>query len=47
MPAIIAMRTTTGGGFHRLVWSFRATYRNYHKMEVTSRILPSSESTPQ
>ena len=47
MPATIALHTTTGGGFHRLVWSFRATYRNYHKMEVTSRILPSSESTPQ
>jgi hypothetical protein len=40
------MRTTTGsGGFHMLVWSFRATYRNYHKMEVTSRILPGSVSS--
>jgi hypothetical protein len=46
MPATITMRTTTGsGGFHMLVWSFRATYRNYHKMEVTSRILPGSVSS--
>lgn len=46
LPATIVMRTTTGGGFHRLVWSFRAAYRNYHKMEVTARILPNSMATP-
>jgi hypothetical protein len=23
-----------------MIWSYRATYRNYHLMEVTSRILP-------
>jgi hypothetical protein len=47
LPATIAMRTTTGSGsFHLLVWSFRATYRNYHKMEVTSRIVPGSVASP-
>ena len=45
MPATIVMRTSTGGGFHRLVWSFRAAYRNYHKMEVTARIVPGSVSS--
>jgi hypothetical protein len=27
-----------------MVWSYRATYRNYHLLEVTSRILPGSEA---
>jgi hypothetical protein len=41
MPSAITMRVTTGAGtFHVAVWSFQATYQNYHKMEVTSRILP-------
>lgn len=41
MPATIGMRSTSGGGtFERTVWSFRATYRDYHKLEVKSRILP-------
>lgn len=45
MPSTITMRNTSGSGtFHMTVWSFRATYRNYHKMEVTSRILPGSEA---
>lgn len=45
MPSAISMRTTSGSGtFHMTVWSFRATYRNYHKLEVTSRIVPGSES---
>jgi hypothetical protein len=26
-----------------MLWSFRATYRNYHRLEVTSRILPGFE----
>lgn len=44
MPSTITMRVTRGSGtFHMIVWSFRATYRNYHKLEVKSRILPSSE----
>lgn len=40
MPSVITMRNTSGFGFHMIVWSFRATYRNYHRLEVTSRILP-------
>lgn len=41
MPSTIDMRVTSGSGtFHKSVWSFRATYRNYHKLEVKSRILP-------
>jgi hypothetical protein len=44
MPSAITMRITSGSGtFHMIVWSFQATYRNYHRLEVTSRILPSSE----
>jgi hypothetical protein len=26
------------------VWSYKATYRNYHLLEVTSRILPGDEA---
>lgn len=44
MPATITSRATSGGGtFHETEWSFRATYRNFHKLEVTSRILPADE----
>jgi hypothetical protein len=44
MPSTITMRVTSGSGtFHMIVWSFRATYRNYHKLEVKSRILPGFE----
>ena len=44
MPSTITMNATSGSGtFHPIVWSFNATYRNYHKLEVTSRILPGSE----
>lgn len=42
MPSAITMTNTSGSGFHTIVWSFHATYRNYHRLEVTSRILPSS-----
>jgi hypothetical protein len=43
MPSTITSRTTSDAGtFHPIVWSFRATYRNYHKLEVTSRILPAN-----
>jgi hypothetical protein len=41
MPSSIAMRVTSGG-FRMIVWTYQATYRNYHKLEVTSRILPGS-----
>lgn len=41
MPSTIALRVTSGSGtFHKIVWSFRASYRNYHKREVESRIVP-------
>jgi hypothetical protein len=41
MPATITSRTTSGrGSFHPTVWTFKASYRNFHKLEVTSRILP-------
>lgn len=44
MPSMITMRATSGSGsFHPTVWSFRATYRNYHKVEVKSRVLPGFE----
>jgi hypothetical protein len=44
MPSTITLRAISGSGtFHTIVWSFRATYRNYHKLEVTSRILLGSE----
>jgi hypothetical protein len=45
MPSTITLHATSSPGtFHTIVWSFRATYRNYHKLEVTSRILPSSKA---
>jgi hypothetical protein len=45
MPSAITQSAISGDGtFHKIVWSFEATYRNYHKLEVTSRILPSSEA---
>ena len=45
MPSTISMRNTSGSGtFHMTAWLFRATYRNYHKMEVTTRILPGNEA---
>jgi hypothetical protein len=48
MPATIASRTTSGrGSFHAIVWTFRASYSNFHKLEVTSRILPFSEAPAQ
>jgi len=39
MPSAIGMRTTSGSSFDVTVWTFQATYRNYHKLEVSSRIL--------
>jgi hypothetical protein len=47
MPATITSTVTTGRGtFHAIVWSFKATYRNFHKLEVSSRIIPSTEPNP-
>jgi hypothetical protein len=46
MPSTISLRNTSGSGtFHTIVWSFQATYRNYHKLEVTSRIVPAGEAS--
>ena len=45
MPSTINSKSTSSPGtFHTIVWSFSATYRNFHKLEVTSRILPTSET---
>ncbi|MGA3133504.1 MAG: hypothetical protein ABSD59_22145 [Terracidiphilus sp.] len=45
MPSTITMRNVGGSGtFHMMVWSYKATYRNYHLLEVTSRILPGSKA---
>jgi hypothetical protein len=45
MPSTINSRATSGGGtYHSTVWSFQATYSNYHRLEVNSRILPGSEA---
>jgi hypothetical protein len=39
MPSEIAMKITSGSGFDVTVWRYRATYGNYHRLTVTSRIL--------
>jgi hypothetical protein len=47
MPSTITMRTISGSGtFHVIVWSFRATYSNYHRIQVTSRVLPGFAPVP-
>ena len=41
MPSMIALQATGGAGtFHETVWSYRASYRNFHKLEVTAHIRP-------
>ena len=41
MPSSITMRNISGADtFHPTIWSFEATYSNYHKLEVTSHVLP-------
>jgi len=41
LPSTIVMQATSGAGtFHLNTWSFRGIYSNYHKLQVTSRILP-------
>jgi hypothetical protein len=48
MPAMIDSRTSSGrGSYHTTVWTFVASYRNFHKLEVRSRILPLGEGTAQ
>lgn len=45
MPATITMQAIQGENtFHKTIWSFQATYSNYHKLEVTTRIVPGSET---
>jgi hypothetical protein len=42
MPAAINSRVTSDPNtFHARTWIFKATYSNFHKLEVTSRVLPS------
>lgn len=44
LPSAIGMQATQASGtFHPTVWSFQATYRNYHRLQVTSRILSAPE----
>lgn len=44
MPSTITMRATSGSGtFHMMAWSFEGTYHNYHKLLVTSRIVPAPD----
>lgn len=48
MPSEITMNATNGSNtFHVTVWSFKATYRNYHRLEVTFRIHPGTEVPTQ
>lgn len=43
MPSTITMRNISGAGtFHMIIWTFRAAYRNYHRLRVTSHILDGS-----
>jgi hypothetical protein len=41
MPAAITSRATPNNPEDPAVWSFNAHYANYHKLEVTSHIVPS------
>lgn len=44
LPSLIDLQVTQGAGsFHKTVWSFHATYRNYHQLQVTSRIVRENE----
>jgi hypothetical protein len=44
MPATISSTVTSGRGtYHSVVWTYTATYKNFHKLEVTSRIVPGGE----
>ena len=48
MPSTITSRSVSGSDtFHPTLWSYRATYRNYHRLEVKWRIVPGSEPTSQ
>lgn len=48
MPSTIASRDISGSGtYHATVWSYQASYRNYHRLEVKSRILPGGDALAQ
>jgi hypothetical protein len=40
LPATISSSVTVASRFHSTNWLFKARYTNYHKLEVTSRIVP-------
>lgn len=41
MPANISSRVTSDPNtFHSTTWLFRASYKNFHKLEVSSRMVP-------
>jgi hypothetical protein len=41
LPSAISQRSVGGANtFHVTVWTYEASYRNCHRLEVTSRILP-------
>ena len=43
LPSEISQRSVGGENtFHATAWTYKATYRNCHRLEVTSRILPGS-----
>ena len=43
MPAAINSRVTSDpNSFHSRTWIFKGTYTNFHKLEVSSRVLPSN-----
>lgn len=39
LPSTITMRNLTGSGFHQTVWFYRATYKGYRRLRVTSHIV--------
>lgn len=48
MPSRITMRNINGAHtFHPTIWSFEASYSNYHKLEVTSHVLPGYKTPAQ
>lgn len=47
MPATIHSKAVSIYDQQQTVWAFDARYSNYHKLEVTSRILPPGDSDPK
>lgn len=47
MPATIASTAISTFDGNQTVWAFDARYSNYHKLEVSFRILPPSGSATQ